>query len=130
MPRITRNDPVISVTALEAWTTGVDALKAAVDVTIESGKRTLSFNATAGSTMNGVFDPIDKIWAMSGRQTTGSMLMPVGEEWVAISDNPRHPNRGSELTDSIAFTPSKNGECTTRLCISASKRTVELLAGQ
>ncbi|KAE8333673.1 hypothetical protein BDV39DRAFT_165076 [Aspergillus sergii] len=60
--------------------------------------------------MNGVFDPIDKI--------------------EAISDNPRYPNKGSELADSIAFTPSKNGECTTRLCLLASKRTVDLLADQ
>ncbi|KAE8363472.1 hypothetical protein BDV27DRAFT_129903 [Aspergillus caelatus] len=45
-----------------------------------------------------------------------------------VSDNPRHPNKGSELGDSIAFDPKKNVECATRLCLPAT--TVELLTGQ
>lgn len=116
--------------ALEAWTTGVGALEAAVDVSIERGKRTLFLIATGGNTINGVFDPIANIGAID---RTANVLFHMRACWggaAAVSDNLRHPNKGSELADSIAFNPSKNVECATRVCLRASKRTVGLLAGR
>ncbi|KAA8650880.1 uncharacterized protein ATNIH1004_003569 [Aspergillus tanneri] len=101
------NDSVISVPALDDGTMDVDALEAAVDAAIQSGKTPLFINATAGNTVNGAFDPIDKIGAIARKTNAWFHIDACWGGAVAFSGSLRHLIKGSELADSIAFNPHK-----------------------
>jgi glutamate decarboxylase len=101
------NGAVTSVPALEDGTMDVDALEAAVDAAIQSGKQPLFINATAGNTVNGAFDPIDKIAAIASKANAWFHIDACWGGAVAFSDNLRYLIKGSERADSIAFNPHK-----------------------
>ncbi|KAF7592213.1 hypothetical protein BBP40_000484 [Aspergillus hancockii] len=101
------NDSVITVPALDDGTMDVEALEAAVDTAIQNGKKPLFINATAGNTVNGAFDSIDKIGTIARKINAWFHVDACWGGAVAFSDNLRHLIKGSELADSIAFNPHK-----------------------
>ena len=101
------SDSVISVPALDDGTMDVEALEAAVDDAIQRGKKPLFINATAGNTVNGAFDSIDKIGQIARKANAWFHVDACWGGAVAFSDNLRHLIKGTELADSIAFNPHK-----------------------
>ncbi|CAG8938249.1 unnamed protein product [Penicillium salamii] len=101
------HDSVIYVPTLEDETMDVDLLEAAVDAAIQAGRKPLFINATAGNTVNGAFDAIDRIGAIARKTNAWFHIDACWGGAVAFSDNLRHLIKGSELADSIAFNPHK-----------------------
>lgn len=101
------HDAVVTVPSLEDETMDVDRLDAAVEVAIQSGKQPLFINATAGNTVNGTFDALDKMGDIARKANAWFHVDACWGGAVAFSDNLRHLMKGSELADSISFNPHK-----------------------
>ncbi|KAE8366454.1 pyridoxal phosphate-dependent transferase [Aspergillus caelatus] len=101
------SDSVISVPALDDGTMDVEALKTAVDDAIKKGKQPLFINATAGNTVNGAFDSLNKVGEIARKANAWFHVDACWGGAVAFSDTLRHLIKGAELADSIAFNPHK-----------------------
>ncbi|GKZ28431.1 hypothetical protein AbraIFM66950_007099 [Aspergillus brasiliensis] len=100
-------DAVVRIPTLENETMDVDFLEAAIETAIQRGRTPLFINATAGNTVNGMFDAIDRIGPMARKANAWYHIDACWGGAVAFSDNLRHLIKGSELADSIAFNPHK-----------------------
>ncbi|KAF5019800.1 hypothetical protein F66182_8169 [Fusarium sp. NRRL 66182] len=101
------NDAVVRVPALEDGTMDVDGLETAVHHAIQDGRRPLLIAATSGSTVNGAFDPLDKIGAIALKANAWFHVDACWGGAVVFSERLRGLIKGSELADSIAFNPHK-----------------------
>jgi glutamate decarboxylase len=96
------HDSVVTIPTLEDEKMDVRLLEA-----IQSGRKPLFINATAGNTVNGAFDPLDKIGAIARKINAWFHIDACWGGAVAFSDNLRHLIKGSGVADSIAFNPHK-----------------------
>ncbi|CAF3488623.1 hypothetical protein FGSG_08083 [Fusarium graminearum PH-1] len=101
------NDSIIRVPALDDGTMDADALQRAVDQAGKDGKKPLLIAATSGSTVNGAFDPLDKIGEIAHRVGAWFHVDACWGGGVVFSDKLKHLMKGSHLADSIAFNPHK-----------------------
>ncbi|OJJ65687.1 hypothetical protein ASPBRDRAFT_669815 [Aspergillus brasiliensis CBS 101740] len=100
-------DAVVRIPTLENETMDMDFLEAAIETAIQRGRTPLFINATAGNTVNGMFDAIDRIGPIARKANAWYHIDACWGGAVAFSDNLRHLIKGSELADSIAFNPHK-----------------------
>lgn len=101
------NESVVRIPTLDDGTMDVQQLEASVDDCLGKGRQPLFINATAGNTVNGAFDAIDKIGAIARRVNAWFHVDACWGGAVVFSEKLKHLIKGSELADSIAFNPHK-----------------------
>ena len=101
------NDSIIRIPALDDGTMDADALRRAVDQATEDGKKPLLIAATSGSTVNGAFDPLEKVGEIAHKVGAWFHVDACWGGGVVFSENLKHLMKGSHLADSIAFNPHK-----------------------
>lgn len=84
-----------------------EALDAAIEKAKRDGETPFYINATAGTTVLGSFDPVDKIAPIARKH---NLWLHVDGSWggsVVFSDKQRHKLKGVELADSVSICPHK-----------------------
>lgn len=100
-------DSVFKIPTLADETMDVNLLETAVNSAVEQGRVPLFINATAGNTVNGAFDTLDRIGKIARKANAWFHVDACWGGAVAFSENLRHLLKGSEQADSIAFNPHK-----------------------
>ncbi|KAG8670838.1 hypothetical protein FPOAC2_04141 [Fusarium poae] len=101
------NDSIVRIPTLDNGAMDPDALQRAVEQATQDGKKPLLIAATSGSTVNGAFDPLDKIGEIAHRVGAWFHVDACWGGGVVFSDKLKHLMKGSHLADSIAFNPHK-----------------------
>ncbi|KAK7422151.1 hypothetical protein QQZ08_009619 [Neonectria magnoliae] len=101
------SDSIVRVPTLDDGTMDTQQLEVAIEAAVHRGRRPLFINATAGNTVNGAFDPVDKIGAIARKVNAWFHVDACWGGAVVFSEKLKHLIKGCELADSIAFNPHK-----------------------
>lgn len=101
------DDAIVRVPTVKDGTMDVSCLETAVQKAIQDGKKPLLISATSGTTVNGAFDPLDKIGTIARNVNAWFHVDACWGGAAVFSDKLKHLLKGSELADSIAFNPHK-----------------------
>ncbi|KPM43130.1 hypothetical protein AK830_g3387 [Neonectria ditissima] len=101
------SDSIVRVPTLDDGTMDIQQLELSVEAAIQRGRTPLFINATAGNTINGAFDSIDKIGAIARKANAWFHVDACWGGAVVFSEKLKHRIKGCELADSIGFNPHK-----------------------